>query len=113
VTSENVPALKCRAICGGANNQLAARSLEEERSLARTLMERSILYVPDWLASAGGAIHGVMEYEARDAFDPRHARARIGRLCGWAVDEILEQSKKTGLPALEIAIERFLGPLLG
>jgi glutamate dehydrogenase/leucine dehydrogenase len=110
VSQETLPRLRARALCGGANNQLEASCLEDEISLARALQARSILFVPDWLASAGGAIHGIAEWRAGPDFDPRQARARIRRLCGWGVDEILERAKRTGTPPLEVAIERFLLP---
>ncbi len=110
VSRETLPRLKVRALCGGANNQLDASCLEEEIALARALMERSILFVPDWLASAGGAIQGILEWESGAGFDPRRALARIRRLCGWGVDEILERAKRTGTPPLEVAIERYLVP---
>jgi glutamate dehydrogenase/leucine dehydrogenase len=42
--------LKCRAIVGGANNQLA------EREDAERLWRRGILYTPDYLINAGGAL---------------------------------------------------------
>jgi glutamate dehydrogenase/leucine dehydrogenase len=100
--------MKCRAICGGANLQLAGSSLAEELRLARQLTEAGVLYVPDWLASAGGSIHGVMEAETGDDFDLKKCQARIRRVCGWLVDELLEDAKRTGRPPLEIAVERWL-----
>ena len=45
-----IPQLACRVVAGSANNQL-----EEERD-ARLLQERGILYAPDYVANAGGAI---------------------------------------------------------
>ena len=100
--------LNVRAICGGANNQLQARSLDEELDLARDLMGGGILFVPDWLASAGGAIHGVMELTEGETFDVRHALARIHRVCGWMVDEVLGEARATGHAPLEIAVSRYL-----
>ena len=42
--------LSCQIICGGANNQLASRMIAEE------LHKRNILYAPDYVVNAGGAI---------------------------------------------------------
>lgn len=109
----NAGALKVRAVCGGANNQLDADSLEEELAISRRLLESGVLFVPDWLASAGGAIHGVMEMARGEDFDPRQALARIHRTCGWMVDEVLTEAKRSGHTPLEVAVERHLGPLLG
>jgi valine dehydrogenase (NAD+) len=44
-------ALPASIVCGAANNPLA------ERDVARTLAERGVLYVPDYVANAGGLIH--------------------------------------------------------
>jgi valine dehydrogenase (NAD+) len=47
--------LRCRIMCGCANNQLATDEA------ARVLGERGILYVPDFLANCGGLIHADAE----------------------------------------------------
>ncbi len=43
--------LSCSIVCGAANNPLS------DPSVATTLAERGLLYVPDFLANAGGIIH--------------------------------------------------------
>jgi glutamate dehydrogenase/leucine dehydrogenase len=48
--------IDCRVVAGAANNPLSGRTV------ARTLMERDILYVPDFLANCGGLIHVSMEW---------------------------------------------------
>jgi valine dehydrogenase (NAD+) len=40
----------CRAVCGGANNQLAHPGVE------KTLADRDILYAPDYVVNSGGVI---------------------------------------------------------
>lgn len=50
LNAETIPQLKCRAIAGSANNQLA---MPED---AETLRNRGILYAPDYVANAGGVI---------------------------------------------------------
>jgi leucine dehydrogenase len=47
---ETVPRLRCRIVAGSANNQLA------EPEAADMLRERGILYAPDFVINAGGAI---------------------------------------------------------
>jgi len=54
-------ALDCAIVCGAANNPLAANEV------ARTLQARGILYVPDFLANAGGLIHLAVALEGGDA----------------------------------------------
>ena len=47
----NVRALRCRVVCGAANNQLA------DEALADRLAALGILYAPDFIANAGGLIN--------------------------------------------------------
>ena len=51
LSAETIPALRCRAICGAANNQLA-----REPEDAELLAERGILYAPDYVVNSGGLI---------------------------------------------------------
>jgi leucine dehydrogenase len=50
LSAESIPRLACRAIAGCANNQLA------DPEDAERLLERGILYAPDYVVSAGGII---------------------------------------------------------
>lgn len=50
LSADTIPRLACRAVCGSANNQLATES-DADR-----LHARGILYAPDYVANAGGAI---------------------------------------------------------
>ena len=50
---ETIPRLRCRIVCGCANNMLATP--EDGDALAA----RGVLYAPDYLANAGGLIRGV------------------------------------------------------
>lgn len=54
LTTERVAGLRCRAICGPANNQLATAEAGE------ALAARGVLWAPDFLVNAGGVIHGVL-----------------------------------------------------
>lgn len=49
----SIPQLKCRIVAGAANNQLAT---PED---GRRLRDRQILYAPDYVINAGGAVYGV------------------------------------------------------
>jgi leucine dehydrogenase len=57
LNDETIPRLKCKVVCGGANNQLA-----EERH-GRMLEEKKILYAPDYVVNAGGLINVYVEME--------------------------------------------------
>lgn len=50
ISPQTVPHLACRAVVGSANNQLASDAD------AGALHDRGILYAPDYVANAGGAI---------------------------------------------------------
>jgi len=53
LSSATIPSLRCHVVAGSANNQLAA---PEDADLLR---ERGILYAPDFVINAGGAIYNV------------------------------------------------------
>ncbi len=58
INNETIPRLKVKIIAGGANNQLA-----DEHLHGRMLMERKILYAPDYVINAGGLINVANEIE--------------------------------------------------
>ena len=55
LNDETIPRLRVALVCGAANNQLG-----EDRH-AEALEARGILYVPDYVANAGGIINGAQE----------------------------------------------------
>jgi valine dehydrogenase (NAD+) len=64
-TVEDLPA---RIVCGGANNQLATAEMGDR------LVERGILYAPDYLVNAGGVIQ-VEDERHGFSFDRAKAKA--------------------------------------
>jgi leucine dehydrogenase len=56
LTHDSVKRLRCRAVCGAANNQLASEDVED------ALGAGEILYVPDFVANAGGIINIAGEF---------------------------------------------------
>lgn len=56
-TTDNIAELQCRAVIGGANNQLATEDVGDQ------LVARGILYAPDFIANAGGLIYVADELE--------------------------------------------------
>lgn len=88
-----IPELRCRAVVGAANNQL-----ETEKDAGR-LAERSILFVPDFVANAGGVINiadGLVGYD-RD-----RALASVERISATTT-EILGLSEGEGLTTVAAA----------
>ena len=65
--AETIPQLRCRVICGAANNQLGD---PESGDLLRA---RGILYAPDYVVNAGGIINIDEEFVG---YDPVRAEAR-------------------------------------
>jgi valine dehydrogenase (NAD+) len=101
-------ALDCRVVAGAANNPLTGRSV------ARTLMQRDILYVPDFLANCGGLIHVSREWartSLRTGHGPvlahdRHTSAPEADLIAGAMERLelaLETAEADGTTPIEVA----------
>jgi glutamate dehydrogenase/leucine dehydrogenase len=73
VTEDTVDRIQATIICGGANNQL------KHPDLADALTQRGILFVPDFLANAGGLINVSDELEP-DGYHRERVVARINEL---------------------------------
>jgi len=58
LNDESIPKLKCQIVAGGANNQL----LDEKKHI-QMLIDRKILYAPDYAINAGGLISVANELE--------------------------------------------------
>ena len=87
LTRDIVPGLRCAAIVGPANNQLA------EPRVAELLHERGIIWVPDYVASAGGVIYA-LSVELRHETHA-NALARVQAI-EETVTQILDVSQQTG-----------------
>ena len=96
-----IPNLRCRAIAGGANNQL------ESPADADALALRGIAYAPDFVINAGGVLHGgglEEQHWTRSELD-----ARLGGI-GDAVYDIFQRAERDGIStdaaARRIALDR-------
>lgn len=78
--------LACAAVVGAANNQLA------RPELAEALLARSICYVPDYVANAGGIINIAHE---PGGYDAAAAREQTGRIYETVV-ELLARAAESG-----------------
>ena len=93
LTPASVTELRCAAIAGPANNQLA------DDGVADALHARGILWAPDFVVNAGGVIYGsAMEFEGCSRED---AVARVGAITDSldAVFSAAEQHSITPLAA--------------
>lgn len=70
INDSSISELRCQIVCGSANNQLA-----EERH-GELLEQRGILYAPDYIVNAGGAVWSV-ESRAAGGFNSQRARAAV------------------------------------
>jgi glutamate dehydrogenase/leucine dehydrogenase len=85
--------IDCQVVVGAANNPLT------DRAVARLLMDREILYVPDFLANCGGLIHVSMEwYGHRGKTETELIAGAMRRL-----DLALETAEAEGTPPIEVA----------
>ena len=102
LNDRTIPELKAKIVAGAANNQLA------EPRHGTALMNRGILYAPDYVINAGGIID--VYYERIGNFDPAALRRHIEGIH----DNLLEifararaEERPTGEVADAIAEQRF------
>ena len=99
LTEELVPRLRCRAIVGAANNQLAGPEVDA------ALAARGILYAPDFVANAGGIINLAEEFVGYDA---KRALAQTERI-EHTMTDVFALARELGVPpgrAAETMAER-------
>lgn len=94
---DTVPDLRCRVIAGAANNQLA------DDAVAVSLAERDIVWVPDFVANAGGIINISVELEP-EGYSADRAEARVRGIAD-TTRTILEHADATGATPLAAAVE--------
>lgn len=87
LSPETIPQLECGAVAGSANNQLG--SVAD----AAALHGRGILYAPDYVVNAGGAIAFGLMYRGID--DAGVIRTRILGIAE-SLDEIFRQADESG-----------------
>ena len=90
---ETVAALPATIVCGGANNQLA------EPGVAAQLVERGILYAPDYLVNAGGVIQ--VEDE-RHGFSFDRAQSKASGIFDVAL-RVFAEADATGITPAQAA----------
>jgi leucine dehydrogenase len=94
LSSQTIPRLKASVIAGAANNQLSTE-LDGQR-----LMDRDILYAPDYVLNAGGVISVAHEYLGQSSEDEVHTE--IGRI-PVRLQDIFDESARTKRPTNLIA----------
>ena len=93
VNEKTLPRLKCKIICGAANNQLASDAIGDE------VEKRGILYAPDYAVNAGGVMNVSLEIDGYN----RERALRMMRTIYYNVGRIFEISKRDGIPTYKAA----------
>lgn len=89
VNDDTLAKLKCKIICGAANNQLA-----EEQKHGELVGKKGILYAPDYVVNAGGIINVYYELEG---YNRERAMAHAEKIYA-TTSNIFQLAKKEGIP---------------
>jgi leucine dehydrogenase len=95
VNDATISRFKCKGIAGGANNVLA------EPRHGVELMERGIVYGPDYLVNSGGLIRCQEEVMGRDTSDER-MREAVSHIYEQTL-EVIRVSRERGIATAEAA----------
>ena len=100
LNEKTVPRLRCRIVAGSANNQLEADA-DAER-----LSRRGILYIPDFIINAGGAVaHGILEFLH---WPESEVEPRVRRIGETVADLLAEAGDADPLPVAVARARRFI-----
>ena len=97
LSAGTIPLLKADIVAGAANNQLATH---ED---ARLLLERGILYAPDYVINAGGLINVAGELDP-DGYDRDRVMTGLNEIPATLTD-IFKRAQERGLPTNDVAQE--------
>jgi leucine dehydrogenase len=93
VNEATLPRLKCKIICGAANNQLANDAIGDE------VEKRGILYAPDYAVNAGGVMNVSLEIDGYN----RERAMRMMRTIYYNVGRIFQIAKRDRIPTYKAA----------
>ncbi|PVG84016.1 valine dehydrogenase [Nocardioides gansuensis] len=97
---ESVDRLRARLVCGAANNQLATPDVDA------ALLSRDVLWVPDYVANAGGLIQVGGEYLGRTPDGVHNDVVRVGETARQVLMAALEHRIGTGAAATALVSKR-------
>jgi leucine dehydrogenase len=95
LNDQTLPGLRCKIVCGSANNQLG-----EERH-GDVLQALGILYAPDYIVNAGGLLAGLDSLNPGGFNRPR-AMEKISHLYD-AMESVIAISKERHIPTYRAA----------
>ena len=96
LSASTVPELRCWAVAGAANNQLASPEC------GQLLADAGILYAPDFLVNAGGIINIAGE-RSGGGYDREQAFANVRGIYDTTLD-VFDAAKQEGLTPVEAAV---------
>ena len=89
INDKTIPKLKCAIIAGAANNQL-----EKEKKHGKALLDKGILYAPDYVINAGGIINIYNELQGYNREKALSQTENIYQI----LTEVLDYAEKEGVP---------------
>ncbi len=93
VNEETIPRFKFKVVAGAANNQLATEASGDE------LVERGILYAPDYAVNAGGLMNVSIEFEGWN----KERALRMSRTIYYNLSKIFAIAERDGIPSYKAA----------
>ena len=102
MTPAVVSKLRTSVVCGAANNQLSTDAVAEQ------LRNRKIVYVPDFIANAGGLMYasGIEVHHRSEAASEKHTRDKIAENVTHVLEQASDKAITTRAAALELARRR-------
>ncbi len=95
LNDQTIPELRCKIVCGSANNQLG------EAYHGDLLQQRGILYAPDYIVNTGGLLSGLDSLNP-GGFNRQRAMEQVSRLYD-AMENIIAISKEQNIPTYRAA----------
>lgn len=96
INDDTVARLKCKIVCGSANNQLS------EARHGDMLERKGIFYVPDYVANSGGTIYDTDRLMAGGVVNKERARAKVARIY-QRVEELIKIAERDKVPTYRAA----------
>ncbi len=96
VNDETLPKLKCPIIAGAANNVLA-----DYDKHGQILLDKGVLYAPDYAINAGGVINVYGEFEG---YNEKRSYDRVNHIYDVLL-EIFNRSEESKIPTMQAADE--------
>lgn len=98
INDDTIPLFRCKAIAGSANNQLLTPTKG-----GRELLEKKILYAPDYIINAGGIINTSMEFE-EGGYNAKLAREKVDHIYDTLL-LVFSRSEQEGKSTQQVADE--------